>query len=101
MDNRDIVQWAQRLYQGILDAELPPQQLRDIATAIRARKRWAGLTPDVKLAIMRMAVRAHPDGGGPSRVIDLPAEAIQERGPSNDSVDAESELTAGREAPAK
>jgi hypothetical protein len=75
MDNRDLVQWAQRLYQAIVDADLPPQQLKDVAVALRARKPWTGLTPDVKLAVMKMAVRCQ-SGGGSERVIELPTAAM-------------------------
>jgi hypothetical protein len=44
MDNRNLVQWSQRLYQAIVDANLPPAQLQDVAQALRARTPWARLT---------------------------------------------------------
>jgi hypothetical protein len=97
MDNRDLVQWAQRLYLAIVDADLPPQQLRDVAGAIRSRAKWSALAPDVKLAIMRMAVRCQPDGSGPDRVIDLPAEAVREASANDNNERTERERSVAPE----
>jgi hypothetical protein len=92
MDNRDLVKWSQRLYQAIVDANLPTQQLRDVASAIRARKPWADLSPDVKLAVMKMAVRCQPGNDDPKRVIDLQPPALNaERANDNDDNDGASE----------
>lgn len=60
MENRQLIAWSRKLYQAIVDANLPPLQLRDIAEAIRARKPWPALAPNVKLAIMKISVGSAP-----------------------------------------
>jgi len=62
MDNRQLIAWSQRLYQAIVDANLPPLQLRDIADAIRTRTPWSSLAPNVKLAIMKISIGCAPAG---------------------------------------
>ena len=86
MENRDLIEWAQRLYRGIVEANVPAAQLRDVAVAIRTRKPWSELSPDVKLAVMKMTVRCTPDGSDPEPIIDLPPEAVRDA--ANDTGDS-------------
>ena len=74
MDNHALIERTQRLYQGIIDAEIPALQHGAVAKAIRARTPWAALAADVKLALMKMAVHSQATD---TEVIDLPAESVR------------------------
>ena len=90
MDNRNLVQWSQRLYQAIVDANLPPAQLQDVAQALRARTPWGRLKPDVKLAVMKMAVHCQPEEGPALQIVEMPNEDHKD-GSANDNVPARNE----------
>ena len=96
MDNRDLVQWSQRLYQAIVDADLPPAQLQDVARSLRARTPWARLKPDVKLAVMKMAVHCQPDGGPILQIVDVPNDELQEVS-ANDNAPARNQASDSRD----